>query len=294
MKLLSWFRTLLDYLFCRRHIEGEMEEELRSHLANRADDLVRQGLTREEAVRQARVEFGGYERYKEECREALGSRLLGELIADVRYGLRQLRRSPGFTVVAIITLALGIGANTAIFNVVDAVVLEPLPFRDPGRLVTLWEANSPFGAVPGSLTDLDYVQWKAQNQVFEDIAALQGQTFNLTGANEPERLLGAAVTPNLFRLLGVAPVLGRAFLPQEEKAGQANVVLLSYGLWQRKFAANRNIVGTSITLDGSSYAVVGVLPAGFDFPNQASIWCPLVLTTSQGNAMDQIVARLKP
>jgi len=232
---------------------------------------------------------------KEVTRGVWGWGWLETLLQDVRYGLRQLKRNPGFTAVAVLTLALGIGANTAMFSVVNAALLDPLPYREPSRLVTPWLAKTAFGdSAPGTTTDPDYVQWRAQNQVFDDMAAFQGQTFNLTGGGEPERLLGAAVTPNLFRLLGVAPALGRTFLSEEQQTGRGNVVLLSHQLWERRFGSNPAIIGKSITLDGTSFAVVGVMPPNFDFPNQSSIWSPLVLTSDQGNATDQIVARLKP
>jgi putative ABC transport system permease protein len=206
-----------------------------------------------------------------------------------------LARSPGFTAVAGLTLALGIGANTAMFSVANAVLFEPLPYKDAGRLVTLWETNTPFGlAGPGSVCDLDYVQWRAQNQVFEDTAAFHGTTSNLTGVGEPERLLGSSVSPNLFHLLGVSPLLGRAFNPDEEQPGHGNVVLLGQQLWERRFGSNPAVLGKAITLDGTSFTVVGVMPAHFQFPNQPSFWQPLVLSNDCSNAMDQFVARLRP
>ena len=217
------------------------------------------------------------------------------LLQDLRYGLRMLARNPGFTAVAVVTLALGIGANTAMFSVVNAVLLEPLPYKDASRLVTLWETHTAFGSSgPGAVTDPDYVQWREQNQVFEDVGAFHGETSNLTGVGEPERLLGSAVTSNLFRLLGVRPAIGRTFLPGEEHAGRGNVVLLSHQLWERRFGSDPAMVGKAITLDGSSFTVVGVMPAGFQFPNQSNFWLPLVLSNDYGNAMDQVVARVKP
>jgi len=220
---------------------------------------------------------------------------MGTLFQDLRYGLRTLTKSPGFTAVAVLTLGLGIGANTAMFSVVNAVLLEPLPYKDAGRLVTLWENHTAFGSSgPGAVTDPDYVQWRAQNQAFDDIAAFHGETYNLTGVGEPERLLGATVSPNLFHLLGVTSALGRTFLPEEERAGGGNVAVLSHQLWESRFGSNAAIIGKSIVLDGTSYTVIGVMPVNFDFPNQCSIWSPLVLSSDDGNAMDQIVARLTP
>jgi len=220
---------------------------------------------------------------------------MATLLQDLRYGLRMLTKDPGFTAMAVLTLALGIGANTAMFSVANAVLLEPLPYKRAGRLVTLWWTNTAFGSsAPGSVCDPDYVQWRTQNQVFEDMAAFHGMTSNLTGVGEPERLLGSAVSPNIFHLLGVSPLLGRTFLPEEERAEHGNVVLLSRQLWERRFGSDPAVVGKSITLNGTSFAVVGVMPANFRFPNESSFWEPLVLSHDCSNAMDQVVARLKP
>ncbi|PYU92992.1 MAG: permease [Acidobacteria bacterium] len=220
---------------------------------------------------------------------------MATLLQDLRYGLRMLTKDPGFTAMAVLTLALGIGANTAMFSVANAVLLEPLPYKRAGRLVTLWWTNTAFGSsAPGSVCDPDYVQWRTQNQVFEDMAAFHGMTSNLTGVGEPERLLGSAVSPNIFHLLGVSPLLGRTFLPEEERAEHGNVVLLSRQLWERRFGSDPALAGKSITLDGTSFAVVGVMPANFRFPNESSFWEPLVLSHDCSNAMDQVVARLKP
>ncbi|MGO8818164.1 MAG: ADOP family duplicated permease [Terriglobia bacterium] len=284
-----------NWLFRRRRREEDLDEEVQAHLRMAAHEHAEQGETAEEARASVAREFGNVELVKEVTRDVWGVRWLETLGQDLRYGTRQLRKNPGFTAVAVFTLALGIGANTAMFSVVNAVLFDPLPYREPSRLVTLWDTSTAFGSpAPGSMTDPDYVELRAQNQVFDDAAAFHGQTFNLTGAGEPERLLGASVSPHLFHLLGVAPALGRGFASDEEQAGQGNVVLLSYQLWERRFGANPAAVGKSIMLDGASFTVVGVMPPFFDFPNQSSIWSPLVLTSDQSNAMDKIVARLKP
>ena len=198
------------------------------------------------------------------------------VLQDVRYALRQLRRSPGFTAVAVLTLALGIGANTAIFSIFNATLLRPLPYKDPGRIVILWSTIPRWGfSGPGSLTDPDYVQWQQQNQVFDQIAAFRGQTSNLTGRGIPERLTGSTATASLFPLLGVPPELGRVFSAEEQLPGHENVVLLSHGLWARRFGSDPDIVGKSITLDGKSFTVRGVMPARLQFPNEADFWTPM-------------------
>ncbi len=276
MTLLASLRTVLDFVFRRPRVEQEMEEELQSHLLTRADDLERQGLARAEAERQARIEFGGYQRYKEECREALGSRLLGELIADVRYGLRMLRKNTGFTVAAVLTLALGIGVNAAVFSVVSAVLLHPLPYSDPDRLVWITEFWPRLNntVVPSP----DFLNWTAQNQVFESVAAYGGfGELNLSGSGEPERIDGIGVTWNFFPMLGVRPALGRGFLPEEDRPGGPPVVLLSHSLWRRRFHSDPNLVGKVITLDEKGYTVIGIMPDSFRFPGD---WSPELFAPS--------------
>ena len=265
MSLVSTLRTLADFLFHRRRMEREMDEEFRSHLALRMADLERQGVARSDAERQARIEFGGYQNYKEECRETLGTRLLQELWQDISYGFRQLRRNPGFTAVAVLTLALGIGANTAIFSVVNGVLLEPLPYYEPQQIVQIsmlyrgQPRNMDFSA-----RQFDF--WKSHAVPFQDLAATTEVGFNLGGASRPERVRALRVTSDYFRLLGVAPAMGREFLREEDRIGGRDVAILSHALWEREFGANPKVIGRSITLDGAPFTVIGVMPAGFESP----------------------------
>jgi len=217
---------------------------------------------------------------------------------DVRFGLRMLIKSPGFTVVAMLSLALGIGANTAIFSLVDAVLLRPLPFREPDRLVMVWEDASRIGFPRNTPAPGNYSDWRAQNQVFEDLAALSWPSFNLTSDGDPEKIDAQSVTANFFSLLGVKPSLGRAFLQEEDRPEANKVVLLSYGLWQRRFGGDPKLVGKDVLLDGQKFAVVGVMPAGFQFLGRdIGLWVPIAL--SQRALADRnshyltVVARLK-
>jgi MacB-like periplasmic core domain len=257
MKLLSLFRTLLTYMFRRSRIESELEEELRSHLQSRAAELERRGLSRPEAERQTRIEFGGYQRYREECREALGARLLEELIADVHYGFRQLRRSPGLTTIAVITLALGIAGSTAMFTAINAVLLRPLAYRDPDRLVL----------ISGGATEARFEEMRAAARLFTDIGAYTGglETVTISGGTEPEALKGARVSANFLSILGIAPLLGRGFRPEEDARGGPSVAIISAELWRRRFGGDPSIVGRVATMNATTYTVVGVLPPGFLF-----------------------------
>jgi putative ABC transport system permease protein len=203
-----------------------------------------------------------------------------------------LAKNPGFTAIAVVTLALSIGANTAIFSVVNAVLLRPLPYPKSDRLVTLWMTVKTSG--PGVVCDPDYAEWRSHNKVSDEMAAFHANTKNLTGSGIPERLLGADVTASLFPLMGATPAIGRVFGPENQKAGHENVLVLSHRLWERRFGSDPGTIGKTITLDDAPYTVVGVMAAGFDFPNQADFWSPLVLTNDCHNASDEVVARLSP
>jgi putative ABC transport system permease protein len=225
--------------------------------------------------------------------------MLGDLSQDLRFGLRMLLKNPGFTVVAVVALALGIGANSAIFSVVNTVLLRPLPYQDPDRLVMVWEDRTKGGFPRDTPTAGNFADWRDQNQVFEGMAAIASSSFNLTGTGEPERIDGKRVSASLFPLLGVEPQLGRAFLPEEDRPGGSRVVVLSHGLWQRRFGSDANITGRALTLNGESYTVVGVMPQGFQFPSREDdLWVPIAFTpqeaTNRGRHYLQIVARMKP
>jgi putative ABC transport system permease protein len=225
------------------------------------------------------------------------------LFQDARYGFRALLKNPGFTLVAVITLAIGIGANTLIFSIVDSVLLRPLLFKDSGRLVMLWQTNSqqrdPQEKNPQVAGPADFNDWNTQNQVFEGLAAFFNWTYNLTGVDEPERLESAIVTGSFFDVLGMRPELGRAIIPDDDQPGKDNVVVLSRGFWQRRFGSDAAIIGKSITLNRNQFTVVGVMPAAFNFPNPAvELWVPFGFSAAQAQDREgkflKVIARLKP
>lgn len=221
------------------------------------------------------------------------------LLKDIRYGLRGLLNRPGFTVIALVTLALGIGANTAIFSVVNAVLLRPLPFEKPEELVIVWEDATFAGFPHNTPAPANYVDWKNQNQSFADMAASHETSFNLTGDGEPERVQSYAVTANFFPLLGVQPLLGRSFLTEEDQPGANKVAVLSYSLWQSRYGADRNILNREILLNGEKHTVVGVMPASFQFfEKDVRLWVPIAFDSEElanrGGHYLTVVARLKP
>ncbi|MFG1690532.1 ABC transporter permease, partial [Gemmatimonadota bacterium] len=227
---------------------------------------------------------------------------MGSLIHDLRVSLRSLRKRPGFTVVVVLTLALGIGAPTAIFSLVSGVLLRPLPYQDPDRVVLVWE--KPPGGDRFAVAPANFLDWREQNEVFEDMAASAGATVNLTGTDEPERIRGRRVSASFFPILGVPPALGRTFLPEEDQPEGERVVVLSHGLWQRRFGSEPSLVGQAVSLDGVSYTVIGVMPRGFQdltdiySTEETKLWLPYPFAndppTERGAKRLRVVARLKP
>jgi len=254
---MSWTR-----FFRRRYWDEERARELEAYLEAETDENIARGMSPQEARYAAHRKLGNATLIREEIYHMNSLGWLETLWQDLRYGLRMLAKNPGFTAVAVVTLALGIGANTAIFSVVRAVLFRPLPFRDPGRLVLVIDHNlsAGFPQFPSSLANV--LDWRAQSRSFEDLAVFATWNFNLAGKGEPERLSGLRVSSNLLPLLGVRPVIGRGFLPREDQPGGGHVVLISYGLWRRRFGSDPSIVGHSVQLDGRSATVIGVLPGG--------------------------------
>ncbi|MGA9057883.1 MAG: ABC transporter permease [Terriglobia bacterium] len=296
MRLFAQFRSWLKWIVNRRQLESGMEAEVRFHLESYAEDLVRSGVPRPEAMRRARIEFGGIESHKDAMRASLGLRWWDGLGADLRYGARQLRRNPGFTAVAVLTLALGIGANTAMFSVVNGVLLRPLPYPEPDRLFSVQERGQGFGS-PTSYPEV--ADWRAQNHTFSDMASYHATEFTLTGNGGPMHLRGVVVSSELLSVLEVRPLFGRGFAPQDDETG-AHVVLLSHAFWREKFHSDPDIVGRGITLDGQNFAVVGVMPAGFRFPPTfpGEVWTTSAVDTGapkqeRGYSWLSVIARLK-
>jgi putative ABC transport system permease protein len=306
MKLTARVRTLLAFLFRRSRFERDMNDEMRVHLRHRVQDLERQGVPHAQAERRARIEFGAGERYREECREALGSRLLAELGADIRHGLRQLRRNPGFTTVALLTLALGIGANTAIFSMLNGMLLRALPYPQPRQLYVVHEAVpqwSGYGAA-FNVNAGNFLQWQGRCPAFAGMAEVAEENFVLTGQGSPHRVRAALVPANFFPLLGARPQLGRDFLSSEQQRGHDQEVVLSDRLWRQDFHGDPAVVGRPVTLNGAAFTVVGILPPEFRFPAvwggaAPELYKPVVLAGYDlnpgiGNFRYSVIARLKP
>jgi len=290
-----WVRSL----FLEKAVEKELSDEVRFHLERQIEENVASGMPREEARRAALREFGGVEQVKEECRDARRVNFLENLVLDLRYGLRSLRKSPSFTIFAVAVLALGIAASTAIFSIADTTLFRPLPYRDADRLVIVWEDGSTYGFPRNTPAPGNFSDWKSRNQVFDDMAAVSfGGSFTLIGEGNPEELRGRGATANLFSVLGVSPALGRDFRPDDDDPGAPHVAILSHGLWMRRFGADPQIAGKEITLDQAKFTIIGVMPRGAQFlSRETELWVPAQFSKEQlanhGSHFLQVVARLK-
>jgi hypothetical protein len=264
----------LAHLFSRNRRYDDLAVSIQEHLDERTEELMDDGMSREEATRAARREFGDVTQITERSREAWQWPTLESIWADVRFALHQLRKSPGFAITAILTLALGVGATTAIFSVVKAVLLAPLPYKDADRLVAVWTATAAQGDHGHPSTAADFAIWKQRGGVFEDLAPSYDDEHTLTGQGAPQLLIGYAVAANYLRILGVDPQLGRLYTDQEDRPGGPHVALLSDHLWRTTFHADPAILGKAITLDGTPYSVLGVMPPAFDYPTTVQVWTP--------------------
>ncbi|HEY2856246.1 MAG TPA: ABC transporter permease [Gemmatimonadaceae bacterium] len=282
-------------LFRRQERERALDEELQGYVDAITREGIRAGMARDDAERAARLEVGGVEQVKELARDARTGAAFDALLRDVRYAMRALRRTPTFTIAAIIALALGIGATTAIVSVVRGVLLQPLHYADAGRLVVaLHDGHNP-------VAPANFLDWRAQTHSFTDMAATELWSPALTGDADPEELSGLRMTSGMLPLLGVQPLLGRMFAADEDQPGNEQVVILSYGLWQRRFAGARDVVGRSVLLDGKQYTIIGVMPESFHFApfwaTHAELWAPLAFgkdASSRASQSLRIFARLRP
>jgi putative ABC transport system permease protein len=264
MKMLHALRARWSALVHHSAMRDELEEELRAHIEHRADDLERGGISRLEAERQARVEFGGFEHYREESHRAQGWHWAQALLRDIRFALRILKKSPVFAAAAVLTLALGIGANTSLFALVRGILMRPLPVRAASRLVVIWDSNPGIGLSRVGPSGQDFLDWREQKMhAFEDLFLFEHGTGTVTGNGDPEQVAGLRVTTNFGDFFGIAPVVGRTFLPQEENA-RRTLVILSDRYWKRKYQGDPAVCGQSMTLNGENYTIIGVLPASFD------------------------------
>ena len=305
---MEWFNILmarLRALFRRESVLRDIDEELRVHVEMETETNIKRGMAPDEARDAAMKSFGNLSWNAERGYDIRGGGWLETLWQDLRYGVRMLMKQPGFTLIAVITLALGIGANTAIFSVVHAVLLQSLPYNDADRLVMVWEHNRQRGLRQNYVSPANFVEWREQNSVFTDIAAFADNRSILTGVGAPEEIVSQAATPNLFALLGAEAILGRTFTADDGKPGQPLVAVISFGLWHRRFSGDPGVIGRKVILNRADATVIGVMPPDFQwFIRQGStlgqppeLWAPLIFNNetraSRGRFL-RTVARLKP
>lgn len=299
-------RLRLRSLFRRKISDQELDDELRDHVERRTENYITTGMTPEAARRQAFLEIGGFEKRKEECRDTRHVTWIQDLVQDLHFGLRLLRKSPGFTAVVVITLAVAIGANTAIFSVVDAVLLRPLPFQNSSHLMSLHESIPKMGFSKMSFSVPDFEVFQRDQKSFDTLAVFRNRQVNLSGQGEPEHVTESRVSASLFPMLGAEPALGRLFTLQEDAQG-IHVALLSYGLWQNRYGGVPAIIGQAIEIDRQPYTIIGVMPRDFEFPLRgpedngapAVLWIPMGFTRTElqgwgGPYLYSVLGRLRP
>jgi predicted permease len=304
--MFAWVRSLVSQTrvwLSPRQVDQDFAQELEVHFDLLTEESVRRGMSPEEAKRAARIRLGGPTQLKETNRELQGLPAIETFLQDTRYAFRMLRKNPGFTAVAVLTLALGIGANTAIFSVVYAVLLKPLPYTNPEQLFTAFQANAQQGTAETGCSYLNFEEWRAQNHAFSELAGIVAHQLTLTGRVEPTVVNTSVVTPEFFALVDVKPLAGRIFFPQDGKQGAPPVALVSEDLWRGRFGADPNIIGTSINLDQRPFTVIGIMPGAFRTPffTKQEVWIPLVqdpvfstFMPNRGLHLLPVIGRLKP
>ena len=299
-RLTSRLTSLWRNLFHKDRVDQEVTEEIQAYLDMLTEEKISHGLTPQEARRNALIELGGVEQVQERVREIRMGQFIETTWRDVRSGVRALVHSPIFTAVTVLSLALGIGANTAIFSVVNGLLLRPLPYPEPEQIVDVWH-TPPQQSFPGldkfSVSPGNYLDWKAQSSTFEQMAVYSDMGLSLSTSNDPLPLIGAAVSSDFFSVLRSNAMQGRTFTPDEERPGGDQVVVIGHGLWQRAFGANPNLIGQTLTLNSRSFTVIGIMPAGFEFPREAELWVPLAWDDKERQVRSNhdylVIARLK-
>src|SRR6266576_1460186 len=297
MSLLRNIATGLRSLFRKKQVDGELTEELRAYQEMAAEEKMKQGMSPKDALRAVRLERGSLEVTKEVVRSAGWESFLATCWQDLRFGARMLRKNPGFTTVAVLTLALGIGATTAIFSIVDSLLLRPLPYPNSHRIVRIWNTFSPRGMTELTASEPEFLEYR-QSQTLAHVAGFALGSTTLTGRGDPARLFVSWGTSDFLAVLGTQPILGRSFSPDEHEPGHDQVVIISHHLWRDRFGSNPAIIGQSVILNGKSSIVIGVMPASFRFPSgDVDLWQPLPIAANSsnlGNHYLNLVGDLKP
>src|SRR6202166_149432 len=287
MKLwLGVLQLRLRSLLRRNQVEKELRDELQDHLERKTEEYVAKGMSPQEARRRVRLDLGGIEQTKEKCRDARRVNWIQDLVQDLHFSLRVLRKSPAFTIVAVLTLAVGIGANTAVFSIFSTVLIRPLPYPNAERLVKANVYDLKSGNLYGETSYPDFMNWSEQSHFFDHLAAYEAKTFNLSGTKQPERVKGVVASSDFSEALGIRPFQGRSLAAAQNQ----QAVILSYPLWSRSFGSDSHTIGRAIALDGYGYEVIGVMPPDFQFPDpEAELW--VLITPVRPDLREEIAAR---